>query len=169
MNMIYRIIASSYFYISLLALIIIILEIYSAELAYENIGAIYSEIMYGVIFLNIIPILFLIFKKRLVAFLLILSIGFYIIPNQLLLAKKLILLKEEAANIVNYAYMKRIEAGDFPENISDYKFTYPKLSEGVYYQKSDTNDFEVIYHVGTKNTMHFYRHSIGPNWYYNND
>ncbi|RFN58266.1 hypothetical protein [Marixanthomonas ophiurae] len=168
-----KIISSSYFYIGILIIILVGLELFAADLAYENYGWAESAILFIMILLNAIPIILLYFKKRLISLIILLGLGIIIIPNQLIVAKKLILLKEEAANIVNFAYLKKLKTGNFPDTISDYKFVNPKLKEHFDYSRfidnSNEDNFQVTYYVGTTHTSHFYTHNNGPNWYYYDD
>lgn len=122
------------------------------------------------ILLNLIPIILYLFKKKIIAILLVIILGIYIIPRQFLLTYELLNLKEEAANMVNYSYRYKLSTGKFPENINNYIFTHKKLKDKIKYTKYKDDTFMVEYFVGTENTDHFYQHSDPDGkWYYNDD
>jgi len=166
-----NILSSPNLYFGILTIILVGLELFAANLAYANYGWSKSAILYIITYFNIVPIILFYLKKRFFGLILLLGLGAFIIPNQLILTEKLTLLKEEAGNIVNFVYLKKQENGSFPENIEDYQFVYPELREHIDYRKYEhsPNDFQVLYYVGTKNTSHYYTHSSGPNWDYYDD
>lgn len=153
----------------LLLSLLISLEIYAIHLSYENYGWWMPVYLFGLTLLNIIPILFFIFRKRLVANILSILLGLLIIPNQFILQNKYLQLKEEAANITNFVYQKKMETGNFPENIKNYKYRFPELVNQIQYSKDNNNEFIVLYSVGTTSTSHYFRHSRGNYWNYYDD
>ncbi len=145
--------------------LLIALEIFCAKLAFETLGEITSGLYGLLIILNIIPIIFLYNRKIELAVSLIILIALIIIPYQLCLGKKLINLKEEAANIVAYVYEQKINSGNFPNDLSQYNFSFPKLQKHFTYSKETNGQFKIFYFVGTKNTSHFY-YSEHKKWAY---
>ncbi|WP_303316425.1 hypothetical protein Q4Q34_06360 [Flavivirga abyssicola] len=145
--------------------ILITLEILSALFAYETIGEVTSGFYVLMIFLNIIPILLFILKRKLLSFFITIIIGAILIPGQILLGHKLFLLKNESASVVNYIYKYKIRNGKYPVDISEYRYKYPELRNHITYNFKDT-DFSVYYYVSTPNTFHYYVHSRGYNWGY---
>lgn len=141
------------------------LEIFCANLAFETLGEITSGILSLFVALNIIPLILLLKNKITLATIFIIIIALILVPQQLYLGKKLIDLKEEGANIVAYLYEQKIETGNFPSDLSGYTFSFPKLQKHfTYYKefgwfehpKKSNQAFHLLYFVGTKNTSHFY-------------
>ncbi|WP_196893848.1 hypothetical protein [Aureivirga marina] len=146
---------------------LITLEIIASELAFETLGSINRGIYYGLISLNSIPFILFLKKKKAFSIILFLVIGLIMIPKQLYLGIKLIALKEEGANIVEFIYQHKKSKGYFPNDITTYTFENPNLSQHFHYdKKTNQDDFSVLYYVGSKNTSHFYRHSDGNSWSY---
>jgi len=136
---------------------LILIEIFAAKLALETIGEITSGLYYLAIAINIIPILMLLFsKQKQVATIIILLIGFIIIPYQLYLGDKLLSLKEESANITAYLYEGKIQDNIYPNDLSGYAFSSPELEKHFNYNRESDAKFNLSYFVGTKNTSHYY-------------
>jgi len=95
-------------------------------------------------------------KYENLAVLVILLIGFIVVPYQLFLGNNLLALKEEAANITAYVYEQKIQTGNYPQNISNYDFAYPNTRKNFNYNLDTDNQFSLYYYVGTKSTSHFY-------------
>lgn len=151
----------------ILLLTLIILEILSALLAYETIGEVRSGLYFMLIFLNIVALLLFFYKKELWAILLAILIALIFVPEQIGLGYKLIYLKEEGANIVNYIYNYKIQKGKFPRDLSEYEYNYSDLKKHFSYSfKSDKNDFSVYFYVATPSTSHYFIHSRGCYWDY---
>ena len=154
----------------LLILSLLSLEIFvSFFFAYDNFGWWMPGVLIIITILNVLPILLYIFKKKIIANIITLLIGLFIVPYQLFFVVKYIKLKEEAANISNYVYQNKIENFSFPENLNNYKFKFPKLKEDIIYKKENDNEFIILYSVGTKSTSHYFRHSRGYYWDYYDD
>lgn len=147
-------------------LFLIGLEILGAKLAYFTIGEIASGLYFILIILNIVPLIYLALKKReALAYTILLVIGLTIIPYQIYLDYKLIFLREEGGNIVGYLYGEKLENGNYPENIADYEFTYPKLKNNFNYYLIDGH-FELYYTVGSEHTPHYFRSEYEKWGYY---
>ena len=159
------------FLFTALAIILICLEIIACELSYENYGWLMQGICYLFLLTNIIPIILYIFKKKIAALILLLLIAVITIPDEFILAYDLIKLREESANITNYAYRAKLKTGKFPDDIKAYKFKFEGLKDRIKYTKyKDKDDFDVWFCVGTRSTDHFYRHSFeNEKWYYYDD
>lgn len=150
-----NIINQVFLYISIFLLIV--LEIFCAKLAFETVGEVASAGLLWLVALNIIPLTLLILKKQKeIAMGLLLLIALIIIPAQLYLGYKLLLLKEESANITAYIYEEKINKNTFPADLSGYTFSFPKLQKHFTYLKKSDGNFEIFYFVGTENTSHFY-------------
>lgn len=151
----------------ILLFILIILETLSALLSYETIGEVTANLYFLIIFLNVIPILLFLYKRKFLAILICILIALIYVPEQIQLTNKLIKLKEEGANIVNYIYNYKIKNNEFPEDISEYVYKYTDLKKHFSYTyKANKDDFSVYFYVGSKSTSHFYIHSKGYYWDY---
>ncbi len=150
----------------LILLILLPLEYFCARLAFETLGEIYEVFYYLLMILNVAPILLFIFKKRMAGFISVFIIGALIIPWQLKLGYRLLLLKEESANLVNYVYEYKQANGEFPKDASGHTFKYKKLTDYLQYKYSEQDkSFLVTYWVGTATTSHFYRPQL-KRWEY---
>ena len=151
-----------------LTIIFIILELVAMKLSYENYGWFEMCVIFIAIFINILPILFFIFNKKSVAIIILTLLFLLIVPVQLYFTNMRLKLKEEGANIVCYAYQSKLNTGNFPTNISAYKFVYPKLKNHFFYNNKKDKAFTVSYYVGTTSTSHYYSHERGR-WEYYDD
>lgn len=153
---------------TLLGLIIgclIVLEILLARLAFHTLGEIMSFNYFFLVFLNIIPLIYLLCKKRTgFAYTFLVVIALIIIPYQLYLGGKLILLNEEGGNIIAHLYQEKLETGQYPASLSGYQFSYPHLQNDFGYELENEN-FNLFYSVGDKGTSHYFR-SINGKWGY---
>jgi len=156
-------------FFSVLLIVLLIGEVYCAQLSYENYGWWMPPFLYLIILLNILPIILFLRKKQALAVTILATIAFLIIPNQLFLSHKYLLEREEGANITNYIYQQKLRTGKFPDNLKDYIFKYPELEDDFNYIKSDENDFEVHFSVGTTSTSHFFIHHGDGKWQYYDD
>lgn len=134
----------------------IILEKVSAELAYHNLGGIYSATFYLAIWLNIIPMLLYAFKLRNTAIVAVFTLVLLLVPYQLYLGYQYIQLQNEAQSIVDYVTQEKYQTGKFPEDISGYTFRKAYLKEHFHYRRSkghQTDDivFSFHYYIGTPN------------------
>jgi len=152
----------------ILFLTLITLEIFASFLSYENYGWGMPALLDLLIILNVIPIFLYFKKKRFIALAISVILALLIIPNQLYQILKYISLKEEAANITSFVYLSKLKTGHYPDNIHDYKFTFPQLKDHISYQKFDDLDFGVYFWIGDPNTTHYYLNSY-KRWYYYDD
>ncbi len=150
-----NIISQVFLFISVFLLIV--LEFFCAKLAFETVGEVASAGLLWLVALNIIPLTLLIVKKQKeIALGLLLLIALILIPTQLYLEFKLLYLKEEAANIIAFAYEQKVATGNFPNDLSAYTFSFPKLQKHFSYHKESDQAFKVLYYVGAESTSHFY-------------
>ena len=145
------------------------LEIYSIFLSYTNYGWWMPGFVFGLTLLNIIPLLFFIFKKTTIAYFVTCFIALTIVPNQLYQHERHFKLQEEASNVVNYIYEHKIRTGYLPDDIKKYQYRYRELKDQIEYSKYENNKFLVSYSVGTNSTTHYYNNSRGNSWEYYDD
>ena len=148
---------NTFFYLA--AIIIIVVEIYCAEISYYNYNAFEPFFIYLAILLNFIPSVLFYYKKRIISAILFALIAAYIIPEQISMRLKYLENKSLGVDIVDYIYDYKEKYNKFPENLSTFKFKNKALEEEFIYKKDNENDFVLLFSVGTKSTSHYYRHS----------
>jgi len=151
---------------TLLMATLIPLELLCACLAYETLGEISSGIyFFGVGFFNLIFIIIAI-RSRMWAAIGAILFGLAIVPYQGLLTHRLLLLKDETARIVSYIYETKKETGEYPLDLSQFRFNHPHIRK--YIQSYEIGDqyggFMLTYRVGTESTSHWY--SPKDDWSY---
>ncbi len=161
------------FCLAVVVSLFLIAEFFCAKLAYETLGAIDSSLYFLLMALNIVPLLLIFLGKKYVGMFVVISIGLAIIPYQLYLGNRLLLQKEEAANIAVYLYEQKLATGQFPVDLNGYTFTHPnlksffnyyKISEG--YSEAKSDEYILSYFTGTRSTSHFIQLGSGGWGYY---
>ena len=152
-------------YILLLGLLVPI-EIFCAFLAFETIGEIVSILYFFVIGLNLLFIV-LAFRCRTLAALGVVLLAIAIIPYQLYLGHRLLRVQAEASRIVSYVYEQKLDTGEYPPTLSNYKFHDPEMKQFIrsYSVEPDSSEFLLFYRVGTESTSHSYISEIGWGYY----
>ena len=148
--------------------ILVPLEVLCAYLAYETIGEIVSSLYFIGLAINLVFIVMAI-RYRAVAALGAVVLGLAIIPYQLVLGHRLLRAQAEAASIVAYVYEYKLDAGEYPSDLSDYVFEDPAI-EGYIQQywvddSPDWGGFVLSYRVGTESTSHTYSPQHGWGYY----
>lgn len=146
-----------------------LLEIYAARLSYENYGWTAPLIILLCTPLNFVGVALYFNKHPILSLLFVVVLALAIVPRQLHLTKKLHLLREEALSITNYLYQQKLSTGKFPESLETYQFKYPTLKQSFWYRKSEENEFEIQFFVGTENASHFYSSRYGTQWHHIDD
>lgn len=152
--------------IYILILILIPLEIIAALLAYETIGEIVSAFFFLLILINI-PLLFIARISPKGVSIISLLIAIALVPYQLILAHRLYKIQSEATLIVTHIYETKIATGNYPTDLSTYKFndpnTAPYIQRYQYYPKQDA--FILTFYVSTPNTSHWFDSRTGWGYY----
>ncbi len=158
----------NYILFTILIIFFLAFELIAMNLAYENFGWYLNRILYLFLFLNLIPIFLFIFNKKGSSIFSLIFIGFFIIPIQFYYANINLKLKEEGANITSFVYQEKLKTGQFPLNLSSYKYKYPRLKNHFFY-RNEKKDFTVGYYVGSETSSDFhYGHKRGK-WEYYDD
>ena len=148
--------------------ILVPLEVLCAYLAYETIGEIVSSLYFIVLGINLVFMVVAI-RYRAVAALGAVVLGLAIIPYQLVLGHRLLRAQAEAASIVAYVYEYRLNAGEYPLDLSDYVFEDSAMREYIQeYRAGDSTHwggFLLAYRVGTESTSHTYSPQHGWGYY----
>jgi len=151
--------------LALLALVLIALEIVSAYLAYETIGAVASTLYFLAIGINLVFLLVAI-RKPMVAAVGMVLLALAIVPYQFALAQRLWRAQTEAARIVTFAYEQKLATGEYPTNLADYRYHDPEMKTYIqqFQGDADVGAFVLCYRVGTESTYHC--HSPRDGWTY---
>lgn len=149
----------------LLALVLVALELVSAILAYETIGAIASTLYFLAIGINIVFFVLAV-RSRAAAAAGMIVLALVIVPYQFTLAQRLMRVQAEAARVVGYIYEYKLGRGDFPTSLVEYA---PRDAEMKTYIQEFRRDaasggFVLCYVVGTQSTSHCYSPKNG--WTY---
>ena len=151
---------------SLLMITLILLEALCARLAYQTLGEIMSTVYALLVVLNLVP-LWLATRSRAAAALVAATLALLIIPYQLLLADRLWRVQAEADHVLTYLHEQRLSTGQYPANLSEYRFHDSEMAAYVHdYQIDETQGgFVLSYSVGTPTTSHTYSPATGWTYY----
>jgi hypothetical protein len=152
--------------LALLALAILVpLEILAGHLAYETLGELDSALLLMAVLLNL-PIALLALWRPLPGAVAGLVLGLLLIPEQVILGRRLVEVQREATAIVTYAYEVRAATGRFPDDLDDYvPIDERNLRQVQVYRLLKSGDFQVLYFIGTRDTSHWYSSSGGWGYY----
>lgn len=157
-------------------------ELLCAMLAYFTLGDLASfAYFFGVIILNSIVVA-LSFRYRTAAVVGAVVVALLVIPYQVMLGHRWLIVQEEADRLVTYVYEQRTSNGYFPANLSDYQFRNAHARpfiQGNYlvlrgYFATDEQGrsyyvegkgFELCYWVGIKGIPHCYTPATGWRYY----
>lgn len=159
-----------------------IAESLCAILAYSTLGDLAGfAYVFGVILLNSIVVA-LSFRNRTAAVVGAVVVALLVIPYQVVLGHRWLIVQEEADRIVAYAYERRTSNGSFPADLSDYQFrnayartfiqgnylvlrgNFATDEQGqIYYVEG--KGFELCYWVGIEGTPHCYTPATGWRYY----
>ncbi len=146
-----------------LVITLISLEVVSAHIAYETVGAVASALYWAAIGINL-PLFTIAFKSRRVAAIGLILWGLVLVPYQFALAGRLWRVQVEAARIVAFTYEAKISSGTFPADLAGYMFHDPTTRPFIEEYRPDaaSGGFHLCYWVGTQSTSHCY--SPGEGW-----
>lgn len=152
--------------LTLLTVTCIAMEIVSAYLAYETIGAVASGLYFVAIGLNLV-FLFVAIRNYRIAAVSIYLLALAIIPYQLVLAQRLWRVQAEANRIVTFAYEQRLAEGEYPSNLADYRYDDAEMRPYVqqFQRDATAGGFVLCYRVGTDSTSHCYSPKYGWTYY----
>ncbi len=152
--------------LALLAITLIALEIVSAYLAYETIGAVASTLYFLAIGINLALFLVAVRKPTAAAVGLVL-LALAIVPYQFTLAQRLWRVQTEAARIVTFAYEEKLATGEYPISLVDYHYNDPEMKTYIQQFQRDAafGGFILCYRVGTESTSHCYSPQDGWTYY----
>ncbi|WP_159951834.1 hypothetical protein [Polaribacter septentrionalilitoris] len=149
----------------LILLTFVILEIVSCYYAYYTLGEVKQFFCILIFGLNIIPLVFYLFKLKRISLIIAFTIGLYLIPYQSFLFVKWYELKKEASMIVEYIYDNQKDTGEFPKDIVQYEFENRNLMANFSYN-TKAKGFGLHYYIGTEGTTYFYNNNVGKWEYY---
>ncbi|MFT6923248.1 MAG: hypothetical protein ACJA1C_002258 [Crocinitomicaceae bacterium] len=150
-----------------LFLLIVGLEYYASKLAYFTSSEIHSKIyILLLIVINLLAVVLYLLKKNSISLILMLSYFLFLVPNQLYLGNMMNKLREETANVTNYAYQQKVDMGSYPSSLNEYEFTYPNLKRRISYELRDPESFVVEFYVQSSSTSHTYYNKSNLKWFY---
>ena len=156
--------------LALLALVLIALEIVSANLAYETIGAVARILYFLAIGINLVFLLVAV-RKPMVAAVGMVLLALAIVPYQFTLAQRLWRAQTEAARIVTFAYEQKLATGEYPTSLADYRYHDREMKTYIQQFQRDAafagfiREFILCYRVGTESTSHCYSPEDGWTYY----
>jgi len=154
--------------LAVLILILALLEAASVIIAYHTLGEI-PRLLYGLIVAaGNLGIVLLAWRSRQAAAVAALLLALAIVPYQATLTVRLHRVQAEAARIVAYAYEQRLQAGQFPADLSDYDFrdaVVRPFIQSYAHNETDCGGFCLFYRVGTESTSHSYSPRNGWGYY----
>jgi hypothetical protein len=156
-------------FLALLAMLIG-LEGFCADLAFDTLGEVTSSMLIAAATCNLLPAILFAMRLRGLAVAVALLIALAVIPYQLVLDGKLRKLEQESSEIIAWAYGERVRTGRFPGDLATYRFRAPQL-------KAHFTDYRVIdggkgfafsFWVGTRGTSHSFGTTLdrGSGWGY---
>lgn len=135
----------------------------ASVVAEETLGEIDAGLRLLATFANVVAVVLYAVGLRRSALALAAVILIAVVPDQVVLGHRWALLKDEVSRIVTYAYASRLSTGDFPADLSGYRFRHPELARHFAYERDPrTRQFRVTYFVGTEGTSHWYNSADGP-------
>jgi hypothetical protein len=83
------------------------------------------------------------------------------------LGYRFIEVQTEVAAIVSHAYDQKINSGEFPEDLTNYRYQNPDMEMYIqnYRLNEERGGFTVIYRVGTESTSHWFSSNDGWGYY----
>lgn len=141
---------------------VILLEKFCANLAENNWGWVEFMFYHFAVWLNIIPVILYLVKLKKTAIVFILILAFLVVPYQLYVGYQSIQIHKEAQAIVDYAFERKSQTGEYPEDLSGYTFKKEYLKKNIY---GYNDNFHVSYYVGTPSTNHYYYPETGWGYY----
>lgn len=155
------------FALAALLAVLVPLEVLSARLAHHTLGEVVGALWYLAVPLNLIPVFLLLLRRKAAALAVALLIGALAVPCQLVLGRRLALLQEETSEIVAWVYRERLRTGEYPPDLSRYRFRRPELRRYIqeYRVGEELGGFMLVYYVGTPSTSHWY----AGGWFYHPD
>ncbi len=149
-----------------LALTAVALEVVSARIAYETLGAVASTLYAMAIGLNV-AFWVIAIRSRRAAIAGIVLLVLVIVPYQFVLAERLWRVQKEATRIMAFAYETRLSNSAFPTTLADYTFHDPTTRPFVREYRLDAaaGGFILCYSVGMESTSHCYSPQDGWTYY----
>jgi len=142
-------------------------EFFCAVLAYETVGEVCSKMLILLMVAgNIVVALSLLARVPLLSWALLLFLVLLIVPRQLYLAARLVMLQSEAERLVAYVQEYKRGSGSYPPDLSGYRFHFEINRKHVQrYVVTPTGEFGLFWYIGTPGTSHRYVSDQGWGYY----
>lgn len=147
-------------------LLLILVEVACALLAYFTLGEVMSAFYILPISLNLFFVL-LFFRRRRTAIVGIVILALLLIPVQVALGIEVARVQVEATHIVTYVYSYRDQMGQYPANLDAYTFRDPDMRShfGTYQRDSTPAGFVLYYWAGSATNSYWYSSHTGWGYY----
>ncbi len=145
----------------------ILVELAAAWLAYHTVGAVFSGLLFMAVAINLLPVVLFVSRRQAMSLVIALILLLAIVPYQAVLGHRMISLQQEASGVVSYAYETKLATGEFPADLSGYKFgdegLQPFFQE--YRRNLESGGFSLFWYIGTPSTSHYYTPLHGWGYY----
>lgn len=152
-----------------LTLVLIPAEFCCAALAYHTVGEVYSAgMMIGLVFVaNAFVMLTCLLKRPRITAVLLLLIAVLIVPDQLRLGVRLLMLNAEAGGIIRHVEQVRRDTQSHPATLAAYTYQFPSNRRHVQSYRPSPRDGGYIFYwyVGTPTASHWYSPKGGWGYY----
>ena len=132
-------------------------------MAYHTLGEISEWLVRLLVLVNLVFLAAFAFGSRRLAIIGVLVLAICIVPYHVTLGLRWWLIHQEATAIIDFAEHTRIETGEFPSDLTAYKYRHSSIKRYIQYRHRPQT-FRVSYHVGTTSTSHWY--DRGGQWQY---
>jgi hypothetical protein len=152
-------------FIVLLALLLP-LELAAALLAFHTLSEIDSGLWRLAVTLNLFFFIAYWLNARQLPWMGVICFALVLIPYQMLLGCQWVLIRRESQRIVAFVEAEEETTGQFPTDLTGYRFSYPRLAGRIHYTRlRQPGSFQVTYYVGTPSTSHWYTPEGGWGYY----
>ena len=154
--------------LSFLVLLVLIvpLEYACARLSFHTLGEIAEGLYLFAVLLNLVFVFIFAVGCRRLAMVCVILLAAWIVPYQARLGHRWWLIQHECARIIDFVNEAKSETGEIPKNLRDYQFRNRLTRKYIRYGSNRNGaSFQVTYHVGTRNTSHWFVDGQGWNYY----
>lgn len=133
--------------------------------AYETVGEVRSGLLHASLALYLLPIIVYLSGRPLSAAVISLVLSLLFGLPQFVWARRLIVVRSEVQEIVEFAEAARCECGQYPHDLAEYQWTDPSSQEYIEYDLSDGNHLMVYFWSGNRHAPHWYSCTSGWGYY----
>lgn len=150
----------------ILLLVLTPLELGCARLAYHTLSEVDSIGLFLILIAgNLLTLLTLAVRLPRMSIVLMILISLLIIPNQIRLGIRLLMLNNEASRIVEYVESEVARTGKCPSNLSKYKFAFSSNEKHIQSYRVAPGGYIFYWYIGNRNASHWYAPLQGYRYY----